>query len=76
MGSVVVKYALVITLFIAVIGGTYYSGYSAGSDNTRVEYVTQKIVEYVEVDKKKSDIYAASNADRDTLLKLYTSNKF
>ena len=47
----VIRYAICGVILCAVIGGAYYLGYSAGADNTRVEYVTKE----VEVIKYKRD---------------------
>lgn len=75
MGSVVVKYALVIALFIAVIGGTYYSGYSAGSSNAKIEYVTKEkeVIKYVA--KEKAIIYSKPNANRSVILERMRNNQ-
>ena len=71
-----VKYAVYLLIFAFIVGGAYYAGYAVGSSNTKVEYVTKEIVRYVEVEKKKSAIYASANINRDTALQLYSENKF
>ena len=63
------KYAVLGIILCAVIGGAYYLGYSAGSTNLRVEYVTKEVEVVRYVDRKKSDIYSKPNASRDALLK-------
>lgn len=75
MGSVVVKYALVIALFVVIVCGAYYSGYSAGSSNTKIEYVTKEkeVIKYVA--KEKAIIYSKPNAARDELIGLYERNE-
>lgn len=70
-----VKYAILVFVFILVVDGAYYAGYSVGSSDTKVEYVTKEIEVVRYVDKKKSDIYSKPNAGRDTLLELMRSNK-
>ena len=71
-----VKYAVCLVVFILIVGGAYYAGYRVGSSDTKVEYVTEKVVEYVETDKAKSAIYSSAHAGRDTLLRMYSDNKF
>lgn len=70
-----VKYAFYFIVFAFVVGGTYYLGYNAGANNARVEYVTERVVEYVEIDKARSAIYSSANASRNTLLRMYSENK-
>ena len=69
------KYAVLGVVLCAVIGGAYYLGYSAGSANQRVEYVTKEVEVVRYVDRKKSEIYSKPNASRDALLKLMHDNK-
>lgn len=71
-----VKYAVCLVVFIIIVGGAYYAGYRVGSSDTKVEYVTEKVVEYVEIDKAKSAIYSTANISRDTALRMYSDNKF
>ena len=69
-----VKYALVIALFVVIVCGAYYSGYSAGSDNTKIEYVTQEkeVIKYVA--KEKAIIHSKPNATREQILELMRRN--
>lgn len=67
---VMVKYAILCVILVAVIAGAYYSGYKAGSGDTRVEYVTKEIEVTKYVNKKKADIYSKPNAGRTALLQL------
>ena len=71
-----VKYAVVIALFIVIVCGAYYSGYSIGSSNTRVEYVTKEkeVIKYVA--KEKALIHSKPNATRNELVGLYERNEF
>ena len=69
------RYAIFGSVLVAILLGTYYLGYKAGANNTKVEYVTERVVEYVEIDKAKSAIYSSANASRNTLLRLYSKNK-
>ena len=69
------KYAIFGSVLVSVLLGTYYLGYRSGANNTRVEYVTERVVEYVEIDKARSAIYSSANARRNTLLRLYSQNK-
>lgn len=71
-----VKYAFYLLFLAFVVGGAYLAGYHVGKSNTKVEYVTKKVIEYVEVDKKKSAIYSSPNINRDTALRMYADNKF
>lgn len=69
------KYAILGVVLAAILLGTYYLGYSAGANNTRVEYVTKEVEVVRYVSNKKSDIYSKPNASRDALLKLMHANK-
>lgn len=71
-----VKYAIYLLIFAFIVSGAYCAGYAVGSTNTKIEYVTKEVIKYVEIDKAKSAIYSAPNASRNTLLRLYTDNKF
>lgn len=71
-----VKYAVCLVVFILVVGGAYCAGYSVGSSDAKVEYVTKEVVRYVEIDKAKSAIYSTANISRDTALRMYADNKF
>lgn len=71
-----VKYAVCLVVFILVVGGAYCAGYSVGSSDTKVEYVTKEVVRYVEMDKEKAAIYSTANISRDTALRMYSDNKF
>jgi hypothetical protein len=71
----VLKYAVCGVVLCAVICGTYYLGYSAGSNKRQIEYVTKEVEVVRYVNKKKSDIYSKPNANRDALLKLMHDNK-
>ena len=70
----VIRYAVYIAFFIIIIAGAYYSGYKAGSGDTRVEYVTKEkeVIKYVA--KEKAIIYSKPNAAREQLLDLMKSN--
>ena len=70
-----VRYALVIALFVVIVCGAYYSGYSIGASNTRVEYVTQEkeVIKYVA--KEKAIIHSKPNATRDELLERMRNNQ-
>lgn len=71
-----VKYAFYLLVFAFIIGGAYLAGYHVGKADRQVEYVTEKVVEYVETDKEKSAIYSSPHAGRDTLLRMYADNEF
>lgn len=75
MGSVVVKYALVVALFIVIVCGAYYSGYSIGASNTRVEYVTKEkeVIKYVA--KETAIIHSKPNANRSVILERMRNNQ-
>ena len=70
------KYAFCLLVLILITCGAYCFGYRVGSSDKQVEYVTKKVVEYVEVDKAKSEIYSAPNINRDSVLRMYKDNKF
>lgn len=74
MGAVM-RYAILGVVLAAILLGTYYLGYSAGTNNTRVEYVTKEVEVVRYVSNKKSDIYSKPNASRTALLKLMQDNK-
>lgn len=76
LGVDLIRYAVYLVIFILIVGGAYCAGYRVGGSDTRVEYVTKEVVRYVETDKAKSAIYSSPNAGRDTLLRLYSDNKF
>ena len=69
------RYAICGVILCVVIGGAYYLGYNAGTNNTRVEYITKEVEVVRYVDKKKSDIYSKPNASRTALIKLMQDNK-
>ena len=71
----VMRYAIFVSVLVAILFGTYYLGYRSGANNTRVEYVTKEIEVIKYVDKKKSDIYSRPNASRAALIKLMQDNK-
>ena len=68
------RYAIFGSVLVAILFGTYYLGYKAGTNNTRVEYVTKEIEVIKYVDKKKSDIYSRPNASKEQLLDLMKNN--
>ena len=69
------RYAICGAFLAIVIGGAYYSGYSIGSRDARIEYVEKEVVKYVEVEAKKSNIYSAPNITRDSALQLLNDGK-
>lgn len=69
-----VKYAVAIVVFIAVILGAYWVGYLRGSDNTRIEYVTKEVEVVRYVTKEKSKIQSKPNATREQILDLMIRN--
>lgn len=71
-----VKYAFYLLIFAFIVCGAYLAGYRVGKADTKVEYVTQEVVKYVEVDKAKSAIYSSPNINRDTALRMYADNEF
>lgn len=75
MEANVLKYAVCGAILCAVICGAYYLGYSAGSNERQIEYVTKEVEVVRYVNKKKSDIYSKPNASRSALLKLMYDNK-
>lgn len=74
MGAAV-KYAVLIGLFILVVGGAYYAGYRVESSDKQVEYVTKQVEVVKYVSQKKAEIYAKPNAGRAELLKLMHDGK-
>lgn len=69
------RYAVYIAVSILVLVGVYFSGYFAGKDNAKIEYIEKQVEVIKYVEKKKADIYSKPNATRDELLKLMQSNK-
>lgn len=69
------KYAIYGAFLAIAFIGTYYSGYSIGRRDARIEYVEKEVIKYVEVEAKKSDIYSAPNITRDNALQLLHNGK-
>ena len=69
------KYAICGVILCLIVGGAYYIGYTTGSADRRVEYVTKEVEVVRYVNNKKSDIYSKPNASRAALLKLMYDNK-
>lgn len=69
------KYAICGALLAAIVGGAYYSGYSIGKRDVRIEYITQEkeVIKYVE--KEKAKIYSSPNANVNTLIGLFNNGK-
>lgn len=64
------RYAIFCSVLVAILLGTYYLGYKAGTNNTKVEYVekTVEVIKHVEVERGK--IYSAPNIGRDSALRM------
>lgn len=71
MGAVVVKYAILVVLFLSSLAGAYFLGRSHSELKIVKEQV--EVVKYVE--KKKAYIYSKPNLGRDSLLKLMHDGK-
>ena len=56
-----VRYAVAVVVFIAVILGAYRVGYLRGSDNAKIEYVTKEVEVVRYVGEKKEKIYVRPN---------------
>lgn len=69
------KYALCGALLAAIVAGAYYSGYSVGSRDARIEYVEKEVIKYVEIENKRADIYSSANITRDNALQLLHDGK-
>ena len=69
------KYAICGALLAAVVCGAYYSGYSIGKRDVRIEYIAQEkeVVKYVE--KEKAKIYSTPAAVPADLIRLFNSGK-
>lgn len=67
----VIKYAFIGIVIVALLAGTYWSGYSTGSADRKIEYIEKEVIKYVESNKKTSAIYSAPNINRDTALRLF-----
>lgn len=65
------KYAIYGALLTAVVCGAYYSGYSIGKRDVRIEYITQEkeVVKYVE--KEKAKIYSTPAAVPSDIIRLF-----
>lgn len=57
------KYAVCGVILCAAICGVYYLGYSAGSNERQIEYVTKEVEVVRYVDRKKENIYTRPNDD-------------
>lgn len=66
----VIRYAICGVILCAIVGGAYYLGYNAGTNNTRVEYVEKQVevIKYVEAERGK--IYSSPNVGRDVALRM------
>lgn len=63
------KYALVFALLVCLIGGAYYSGYTIGKSDTKIEYITKEkeVIRYVA--KETAVIHSKPNASRSVIIK-------
>ena len=70
----VMKYAIFGSVLVSILLGTYYLGYKAGANNTRVEYVTKEkeVIRYIA--KETANIQAKPNATKKQLLDLMKNN--
>lgn len=62
------KYVVYFIILGIIIAGSYFSGYSSGKAQSRIEYITKEVEVVRYVDKKKSEIYSAPNVGRSELL--------
>ncbi len=69
------KYAICGALLAAIVGGAYYSGYSIGKRDVKIEYITQEkeVVKYVE--KEKAKIYSTPAAAPSDIIRLFNNGK-
>jgi hypothetical protein len=76
------RYAICGLILTAIVVGAYYSGYSIGSRDIRIECANKKaevviqekeVIKYVEREKDK--IYSTPNADTNTLIRLFNEGK-
>jgi hypothetical protein len=69
------KYAIYGALLAAVVCGAYYSGYSIGKRDVKIEYITQEkeVVKYVE--KEKAKIYSTPAAVPSDIIRLFNNGK-
>lgn len=76
------KYAIYGTLLALAFLGTYYSGYSIGSRDVRVECANKEVevviqekevIKYVE--KQKDKIYSSPVANPNSLVRLFNEGK-
>jgi hypothetical protein len=69
-----VKYAVCLVVFIIIVGGAYYAGYSSGKSNTTIQYITKEkeVIRYEA--KEAAKIHAQPNASREQLLDLMKKN--
>lgn len=74
-GRDLMRYALLISLFILIIAGAYYTGYRVGSSDKQVEYVTKQVEVVKYVSRERAEVHAKPNAGRAELLKLMHDGK-
>ena len=69
------KYAIYGVILAIAIVGAYYSGYSIGKRDVRIEYITQEkeVIKYVE--KEKAKIYSTPAAVPADLIRLFNNGK-
>ena len=65
------RYAVIVFIAIALLGGAYCWGYNSGSADRKIEYIEKEVIKHVESNKKTSAIYSAPNINRDTALRLF-----
>lgn len=76
------RYAICGVILAVIIAGAYYSGYSIGSRDVRIECANKEteiviqekeVIKYVE--KQKDKIYSSPNANPDSLVRLFNEGK-
>lgn len=65
------RYAICGAFLALAIIGAYYSGYSIGKRDAKLEIIVEENKNVKATDKKKSDIYSKPSVNRDSALQLF-----
>lgn len=69
------KYAICCVVLVATVIGAYFSGYSVGSRDVRIEYITKEVEVIKYVEKKKAKIHSSPAAIPSDLIRLFHEGK-
>ena len=64
----IIKYFIVLGLFVSCLWVVYEYGYEKGSSNVKIEYITKEVETIKYVEKERAVIHSKPNDSRDGLL--------